>query len=39
MIKGAVDAAKHAFRGKPDKTGRVAIPLDDSAAPTGRLEP
>jgi hypothetical protein len=39
MIKGAVDVAKRAFRKKPDKTGRVAIPLDDSDAPTGRLEP
>jgi hypothetical protein len=39
MIKGAVDVAKRAFRKKPDKTGRVTIPLDDSDAPTGRLEP
>jgi hypothetical protein len=39
MVKGAVDVAKRAFRKKPDKTGRVAIPLDGSDAPTGRLEP
>jgi len=39
MIKGAVDVAKRAFARKPDKTGRVAIPLDDSDAPTGRIEP
>ncbi|MEO5937519.1 MAG: hypothetical protein ABIQ43_00750 [Sphingomonas sp.] len=39
MIKGVVDVAKRAFRKKPDKTGRVAIPLDDRDAPTGRLEP
>ncbi len=39
MIKGAVDVAKRAFRKKPDKAGRVAIPIDGSDAPTGRLEP
>jgi hypothetical protein len=39
MIKGAVDVAKRTFAKKPDKTGRVAIPLDDSDAPTGRIEP
>jgi hypothetical protein len=39
MIKGAVDLAKRAFARKPDKSGRVPIPLDDSDAPTGRLEP
>lgn len=30
MIKGAADLAKKAFAKKPDKTGRVAIPLDDT---------
>jgi len=39
MIKDAVDLAKRAFAKKPDKTGRVAIPLDDSDPPTGHLEP
>ena len=39
MIKGAVDVAKRAFRKKPDKTGRVAIPIDAGDAPTGRIEP
>ena len=39
MIKGAVDLAKRVFAKKPDKTGRIAIPLDDGDAPTGRLEP
>lgn len=39
MVKGAVDVAKRAFRKRPDKTGRVAIPLDGSGAPTGRIEP
>lgn len=39
MIKGVIDVAKRAFRKKPDKTGRVAIPLDGSEASTGRLEP
>jgi hypothetical protein len=38
MIKGAVDLAKRAFAKKPDKTGRVAIPLDEPA-PTGTLQP
>ena len=38
MIKGAVDLAKRAFAKKPDKTGRVAIPLDDPQ-PTGTLQP
>lgn len=39
MIKGAVDLAKRAFAKKPNKTGRVAIPLDDSDPPIGHLEP
>ena len=39
MIKGAVDLAKKAFAKKPDKTGRVEIPLDGSDAPAGRVEP
>ena len=42
MIKGAVDVAKRAFRKRPDKAGRVAIPLDDSGAPmdtTGKILP
>lgn len=39
MIKGAVGLAKRAFAKKPDKTGRVAIPLDDTDAPTGHIEP
>lgn len=39
MIKGAVDVAKRAFARQPDKTGREAIPLDNSGAPTGRLAP
>lgn len=30
IIKGAADLAKKAFAKKPDKTGRVAIPLDDT---------
>jgi hypothetical protein len=38
LVKGAVGLAKHAFAKKPDKTGRVAIPLDDPA-PTGKLLP
>lgn len=38
MIKGAVDLAKRAFAKKPDKTGRVAIPIDEPA-PTGTLLP
>ena len=39
LVKGAVDLARRAFAKKPDKTGRVPIPLDDSDPPTGRLEP
>ncbi|MBN8814007.1 MAG: hypothetical protein J0J06_01010 [Sphingomonas sp.] len=39
MIKGAVNVAKNTFRKRPDKTGRVAIPLDGSDAPTGRIKP
>lgn len=39
MIVGAANAIGNAFKKKPDKTGRVPIPLDDSQAPTGRLEP
>ncbi|THD37890.1 MAG: hypothetical protein E7773_02620 [Sphingomonas sp.] len=38
LVKGAVGLAKRAFVKKPDKTGRVAIPLDDPA-PTGELLP
>jgi hypothetical protein len=40
MIKGAADLAKKAFAKKPDKTGRVAIPLDDTPPSTaGKLLP
>ncbi len=39
LIKGAVDLAKKALAPKPDKTGRVSIPLDDSDAPKGQIEP
>lgn len=39
MVKGAIDLAKKAFAKKPDKTGRVAIPLDDSDQPKGQLLP
>lgn len=40
MIKGAADLAKKAFAKKPDKTGRVAIPLDDAPPSTdGKLLP
>lgn len=40
MIKGAADLAKRAFAKKPDKTGRVAIPLDDTPlSAEGKLEP
>lgn len=39
IIKGAVGLVKSALAKKPDKRGRVAIPLDDSDAPTGHLEP
>lgn len=40
VIKGAVDLAKKAFAKKPDKTGRVAIPLDDTPPSTeGKLLP
>ncbi|MDB5679651.1 hypothetical protein [Sphingomonas bacterium] len=38
LVKGAVDIAKRAFAKKADKTGRVAIPLDEPA-PTGTLLP
>lgn len=38
LVKGAVGLAKRAFAKKPDKTGRVAIPLDDPP-PTGKLLP
>ena len=38
IIKGVAGLIGDALRKKPDKTGRVAIPLDDSAAPTGRVE-
>jgi len=40
MIKGAADLAKKAFAKKPDKTGRIAIPLDDTPPSTeGKLLP
>ena len=39
ILKGAAGLAKRAFARKPDKTGRVPIPLDDSGTPTGRIEP
>jgi len=39
IIKGVADAVGGAFKKKPDKTGRMPIPLDDSSAPTGKLEP
>jgi hypothetical protein len=40
MIKGAADLAKKAFAKKPDKTGRIAIPLDDAPPSTeGKLLP
>jgi len=40
MIKGAVDLAKQAFAKKPDKTGRVPIPLDDAPPSTeGKVLP
>ena len=39
MIVGAAKLIGDALKKKPDKTGRVAIPLDDSGAPTGRVEP
>jgi hypothetical protein len=39
MVKGAIDLAKKVFAKKTDKTGRVAIPLDDSDKPTGQLLP
>ena len=40
LIKGAADLAKKAFAKKPDKTGRVAIPLDDTSPATdGKLLP
>jgi len=40
IIKGAADLAKKAFAKKPDKTGRVAIPLDDAPPSTdGKLLP
>lgn len=38
IIKGAVGLVKGALAKKPDKRGRVAIALDGSDAPTGRLE-
>lgn len=38
LIKGAADLAKKAFAKKPDKTGRVPIPLDDTPPSTeGKL--
>jgi hypothetical protein len=40
IIKGAADLAKKAFAKKPDKTGRVAIPLDDAPPSTeGKVLP
>ena len=39
IVKGAAGLIGSAFRKKPDKTGRVPIPLDDSAPPPIRLEP
>jgi hypothetical protein len=40
MVKGAVDLAKKAFAKKPDKTGRVAIDLDDEPVSTaGKILP
>lgn len=39
IIKGLVGLAKDTFGKKPDKTGRVPIPLDDNDAPRGQLEP
>lgn len=39
LIVGAANAIGSAFKKKPDKTGRVPIPLDDSQPPTGKLEP
>lgn len=33
LLGGAVDLVKDAFRKKPDKRGRVPIPLDDPAPP------
>jgi hypothetical protein len=40
IIKGAADLARKAFAKKPDKAGRVAIPLDDEPPSTaGKLLP
>lgn len=39
IITGIANAVGSAFKKKPDKTGRVPIPLDDSQKPTGKLEP
>jgi hypothetical protein len=40
IIKGVANLAKQAFAKKPDKTGRVAIPLDDTPTSTeGKLLP
>jgi hypothetical protein len=40
MVKGAVDLAKKAFAKKPDKTGRVAIDLNDQPVSTaGKILP
>ena len=34
ILAGAVDLAKRAFARKPDKTGRVPIPLDEAPPPS-----
>ena len=39
IIAGIANAVGDAFKKKPDKTGRVPIPLDDSDAPKGQLQP
>ena len=40
IIKGAVDLAKKAFAKRPDRTGRVAIDLNDAPMPTaGKVLP
>ncbi|MBI0473914.1 hypothetical protein D9601_00865 [Sphingomonas sp. MA1305] len=39
MVAALAKAAKSAFAKKPDKTGRVAIPLDDPTGPLPPLQP
>ena len=39
LVVGAIDAAKSLFATKPDKTGRVAIPLDDPPPPPSVILP